>query len=514
MHGILISFLKKSRKPVAYVLLIMGFVTSFHFSTFFVSCLGKFQFDSYVEIFQIKVNLVAGFFFPLLATVIFLYLLLDLRESASYVAFATFSLLFMTIIVYSIRSETNEMVMFDPETMLFLSVTSLLLGMVVFWRKRPVTVIPNTRFLRRILFYPSGIMWLSAFIAELIILFRWHNERGLVERIDYMVLGGAGFNDVLAFYGLVTAFSAILFFVLLSLISAFFRNLLIRMAKVVIYRDIKYPSSWIDNDFSLRIANLSGRLSARIVNAEQLRTFMTESINQKNSHLGLVVFSQDVVPETILEDYYSTNTLREFLDSGGSVLWIGDIPLFYAGRYNREFREPFSWHIWRSGAPLRILGLTHVYSNPKSTVHITDLGYEIGLQRKWSGIRPIVRDKFIKPLAYSENLNLRTYTDFPPYRSLLRRFWNFLRRIKSVGTKGIEFYGPSEETEKKKEETIQERQFHKTHLNAWIKNFNPKYPFSGFYRIWDYNPRNITNDMIEEICEVVEMIRSRLADQF
>jgi len=431
---------------------------------------------------------------------------LDLRES--------FLSLFQKLRkpVFYIRSETNEMVTFDPDTMLFLSATSLFLGVVAFFWKSPTTVSPNNRLLRRILFYPSGIMWLSGFIAEIIVLFGWHNEGVLSDRIDYMVLGGAGFNDVLAFYGLVTIFSAILFFVVLNFVSLFFGSLVVGKASIVIYHDAKYPSSWIDDNFSSRIAGLSKRLNASIVDADQLGTFMRQSINQNTSHLVLVVFSQDVVPKTILEDPFSTNTLREFLDMGGSILWIGDIPLFYAGDYDKKTEKPIIEHVWKSGAPLHILGLTHVYSNPKSSVYINDLGNAIGLQRKWSGIRPVVRDKFVRPLAYSENLNLRPYTDFPPYKSLLRRFWDFLRRIKSVGTKGIEFYNPKEE-KGKKDKMLPERQFHQTHLNAWVKMFNPKYPFSGFHRVWDYNPRNVTNDMLEEICKMVKMISLRIADQ-
>jgi len=509
LTGLFVSFLKSLRKPIFFILLLVSLIVSFIFSTFLANYLGRFQFNTCIEIFHIRVNLVAGFFFPLLAAILFLHLLMSLRESITRTAFVLLSLLFMTLIVYSIRLETRDMVVFDPKTMLFLAFTSLFLGISAFYCKRPTTLAADNRLLGRVLFFSSGIMWLSGFIAELIVLFRWQNEGVLIERINYMVLGGAGFNDVLAFYGIVTTFTSILFFIVLNFISLFFGNLLVRNVRVAIYRDIKYPTSWIDNNFSLRITNLSEYLCAEIVNAEQLRTFMRDSISQKTSHLRLVVFSQDIVPTTVLDDYSSTNTFREFLDAGGSILWIGDIPLFYAGDYNREFNEPFRRHIWESGAPLHILGLTHVYSNPKSTVHITDMGFEIGLKRKWSGVRPTVRDKFIKPLAYSENLNLRPYTNIPPRRSLLMRFLDFLRRIKVVGPTGIEFRPPTtQETE------IGDMQFHKTHLNAWIKIFNPNYPFSGFYRIWDYNPQNVTDEMIEEIGKIVKVIKLKLADQY
>jgi len=40
------------------------------------------------------------------------------------------------------------------------------------------------------------------------------------------------------------------------------------------------------------------------------------------------------------------------------------------------------------------------------------------------------------------------------------------------------------------------------------------YPFSGFYRIWDYNPRNITDEIVEDIFRIVKGIKIRLADQY
>lgn len=501
------------RKPVVFTLLLVSLVASFQLSTLLIGLLGRVQFNIWIEIFGVKVHLVAGLFFPLLGAVALLYLLIDSRESTRSLSVVLLSLLLMTVVVYSIRTETEEMVAFDPETMQFLAITTLFIGIAAFCWKHPTTVTPNIRLIRRIVFFPSGIMWLSALTAELLILLRWQYEGVFAERITYMVLGGAGFSDILVAYGLVNMFSAVFFSTILYFVSLWLGSILIRNVNIAIYFDANYPISWIKHAFSLKIADLSERLHAKIVNAEELRSFMKESIEQKKSHQRLVVFSQDIVPITIAEDYFSTNTLREFLDDGGSILWIGDIPLFKVGAYDQKSKKPLTKPIWESGAPLYILGLAHVYANPKSAVQITNLGYEIGLWRKWSGIRPIVRDKFIQPLACSENLSVRSYVNLPPYRSLLRRFWDFLRRIKLVGPKGIEFSPPAIPEAEKKGERTPESQFHETHLNAWVKNFNPRYPLSGFYRIWDYNPRNISDEMIEEVYKVTKKIGLRLSHQ-
>jgi len=307
----LLGFVPKLRKPVTFILLFASLVISFQFSAYLIGLLGKFQSIWFTEILHIKVNLIAGLIFPLVAAIMFLYLLLDLRKSVSHMFFVFFSLLVMTMIVYSIRTETAEMVIFDPSAMLFLAAVLLFLGILAFCWRRPITVAPDGRLLRRTIFFSSGIMWLSVLISELLILLRWHYESVLVERISYMVLGGAGFNDVLVFYGLVNTFSAILFFVILSFVSIFWRRLLPRNVSIAIYHDTKYPTSWIDYHFSSRIADLHQHLVAKIVDAEKLKSFMEESIRQKTSHLRLVVFSQDIVPMTIIEDYSSTNTFRE-----------------------------------------------------------------------------------------------------------------------------------------------------------------------------------------------------------
>lgn len=171
----------------------------------------------------------------------------------------------------------------------------------------------------------------------------------LPEKIKYMVLGGAGFNDVLTYYGLLTLFSVLIFFILIYLLSVIYRSILIKNVRIIIYHDIKYPTSWINRHFSSEIANFAQRLNADIMDANQLSLFMRDAIIQ-NNNLTLVVFSQDIVPNTIIEESFSTNTLREFLDIGGSVLWIGDIPLFYTGYYDESLETSARQHVWLDGA--------------------------------------------------------------------------------------------------------------------------------------------------------------------
>jgi len=71
-------------------------------------------------------------------------------------------------------------------------------------------------------------------------------------------------------------------------------------------------------------------------------------------------------------------------------------------------------------------------------------------------------------------------------------------------------FAEKEEIEARKME-ISIQFIHTTFPNAWFKNYNEDYPNSGFYRIWDFRPRNITNQMMVEMYTVINSIRKRLA---
>lgn len=51
---------------------------------------------------------------------------------------------------------------------------------------------------------------------------------------------------------------------------------------------------------------------------------------------------------------------------------------------------------------------------------------------------------------------------------------------------------------------------YETHPAAWIKNFNQDYPYSGFARIWDYQPLIVSELMIKELFEFSKAFASRI----
>ena len=73
-------------------------------------------------------------------------------------------------------------------------------------------------------------------------------------------------------------------------------------------------------------------------------------------------------------------------------------------------------------------------------------------------------------------------------------------------TEGVDFAREQEE----RPEVKGEYYFHETNINAWMKCYNDDYPTCGFYRIWDYEPRNLTDKMVQEVVDIAEAVSERL----
>ncbi|MEM0328520.1 MAG: hypothetical protein QXN53_08115 [Thermoproteota archaeon] len=281
--------------------------------------------------------------------------------------------------------------------------------------------------------------------------------------------------------------------------------------ETIVYRDDNYPSMWIDDraKYPDRIAQYLQNKGLEIKKAEDLRKFMIKSIETNTSNKKFVVFSQDIIPDSVAEDYYSNTTLREFLDQGGSILWIGDIPAFYLGKEQKKLDEEAG----HRGAPIFMLGVVPIFAHSvKQAVSITTLGKKLGLKRSWSGIRPVLPDIGIEPLAKSEIIFGQPYMINIFSRDTAERF------RKPIEEKGLEAGIPQilkfrflekDEIEARKVEANL-LYIHKMFPNAWFKNYNDAYPESGFYRIWDFSPRNLNDWMLEELYIVIKSIEERL----
>jgi len=164
----------------------------------------------------------------------------------------------------------------------------------------------------------------------------------------------------------------------------------------------------------------------------------------------VVVFAQDVAPDTVFDDIGANALIRQYLDSGGRVVWIGDVPFSYQGKKGakkvEELQKDAYWRDLR-GSNINILSVIPVFVYaPRRAVKIKFIRGKLwGLKTKWSSLRPIVSDvktgEFVKPLAKTEALiaNSQIKYDKHGVKSWLKRFFE---RVKSVeigkGGVGIE----------------------------------------------------------------------------
>jgi hypothetical protein len=145
------------------------------------------------------------------------------------------------------------------------------------------------------------------------------------------------------------------------------------------YWDIRYPANWV-RDRSGRDALESA--GYEILDADQLKTWMDARIS--DGVYSVVVFCQDVAPETVYESASSTCTLRRYLDAGGKVVWYGDIPLYYQGHSDGTMTT------FDLGGSLGVLGFRAAGGiwEIGNQVTLTDEGRAWGLTNTWPSVRP------------------------------------------------------------------------------------------------------------------------------
>jgi hypothetical protein len=147
------------------------------------------------------------------------------------------------------------------------------------------------------------------------------------------------------------------------------------------YWDPRYPTCWTGGS---EIRNGLEYDGYRILDADQLKTWMQTRIADRAD--SVVVFCQDIAPDTVVETISSRCTLRQYLDAGGKIVWYADIPLYYQG------------HRDGSRTVLDVQGAMMVLScdaaggpwDGDGTVTFTDEGQAWGLTARWQSDRPAI----------------------------------------------------------------------------------------------------------------------------
>jgi hypothetical protein len=148
------------------------------------------------------------------------------------------------------------------------------------------------------------------------------------------------------------------------------------------YWDVRYPTCWTSGR-SLRDAfEFAGY---KILDADQFKTWMDARIADGTP--SVVVFCQDIVPDTVVESASSTCTLRRYLDAGGKIIWYADIPMYYQGHSDGTRT------IYGVDGSINILGFNAAGApwDSEQEVAFTADGVGWGLTEKWRSRRPTSR---------------------------------------------------------------------------------------------------------------------------
>ncbi len=120
----------------------------------------------------------------------------------------------------------------------------------------------------------------------------------------------------------------------------------------------------------------------REVSSKNIVDWMKNAID-KGAYKTVIVFALDEVPAEVCGADSANVLIRKYLEKGGRVVWVGDIPFWSINKKNRESVEK-----WSIGLPQQILGVYPLIAEIAEPVKFTKDGEKL-LSQTWYGIRPI-----------------------------------------------------------------------------------------------------------------------------
>jgi len=259
------------------------------------------------------------------------------------------------------------------------------------------------------------------------------------------------------------------------------------MVEIVCYRDDDYTTSWIPHSLANKIAlALKEKLGIKIKRAGELKEWILETMENDPSSTA-VVFAQDVCPDTVFDRDTPEALIRLYVDHGGNVIWIGDIPFYYRGRKGKlkpkELEEKDRGLI----SSMNLLGVVPLMTfTPTNVVEITDDGRILGLHHRWQSHRPIYYPgKDIRILAKSRPLvawTLQWIKGMEIKYPLLKRIIKSLKVGISILPVRVEVSTTGEEAKAQAAPGIPVFTYEEL-PSAWIKYYGK----GRFIRLWD-NP--------------------------
>ena len=229
--------------------------------------------------------------------------------------------------------------------------------------------------------------------------------------------------------------------------------------------------------------------------AIQLKQWLEANTEESTASRSALVFAQDLVPSELCPSASANNPVREYLDSGGRIVWIGDVPFWSKSLGTGKDRE----QIWRYGTHYAMLGVQPLLADSSGRTKWL-AGPGDGLKSSWYSERPAAvevsltkagrslwsavgknwssQDLAVTPLASAE------VTLHPEaWNGLVITRWK--KAGKRVGSVGLGAFGTSASVDWT-EAFPKELSLAPLRLAAaWHVAFNRSHPQQGFYRFFD-----------------------------
>jgi len=160
--------------------------------------------------------------------------------------------------------------------------------------------------------------------------------------------------------------------------------------EIAVYYDEARAVSWIDRESAMIVRDTIRDFYPKTIflNAYELKYWFKERRKNNDANKCVLIFSQDIVPDTIYDKIDPNIPPRRFLESGGIIIWIGDEPFYYRGRPEKEVDR------LGESACYSILGvLTFFLHSPKEYTKIVNENFKKLLTHKWFGLRPIIKER-------------------------------------------------------------------------------------------------------------------------
>jgi len=176
-----------------------------------------------------------------------------------------------------------------------------------------------------------------------------------------------------------------------------------KIEKAVYFDEAYIGGGWITLDAGTRIRDFFADKGYKVLNAQDLRTFMLDRI--KDGVRSVIVFAKDSAPDTVCETAEAggpsaNTTLRAYLNAGGRIVWAGDIPFYYQAGDGTQVT-------WDTNGSRVILGFSAAGGtwDLNKPAALTDAGKRWGLKTEWNSVRPALASDVDEVLARTDAAN-------------------------------------------------------------------------------------------------------------